>query len=738
LKCFAGCTLESIMGTLGLKLADLFPPRTGNGADPKGRIVATHDYTDEAGKLLFQCVRYEPKDFKQRRPDPQRPGTWVWNLKDTRRVLYRLPDVLAGLKKGRTIFVVEGEKDCDALAKAGFVATCNPMGAGKWLPEHAETLRGAKRVVVIPDKDEPGRRHAQAVVSSLQAAAKKVVLIELPDRAGHAVKDTADWFSAGGTAKELKTIVETAPEFVPRPDRPARPPLSVAAEYLPVQEEPNLTAVQPYTPPPLDLLPADLQDFVLSASESLSVERSYILLPLLSALGTAVGNSRIVQLKPGFIQPPIIWSAFVGRTGSKKSPALDLATLAVHERERALILQNREARRVHEEEMAKWETASRSQRGPRPAPPVNATVLLDDLTLAALASTLAENPRGLLVKKDELSHWFASFDQFHDAPGSDVSRWLSLHTGVLFAYDRKTNRECHRLFDPRVCITGGIQPKVLRRCLTEDFFDRGLPARFVFAWPPSQPDRWTEATVPDVLRQATSRVFERLFGLQPDQMETGECLPKVIALDGEAKEEFITFYNSVAAEAADASEREEAAWNKITGYAARFALIGHLTRGDHERITQETMRAATRLARWFGDEAARIYALLAELAEATPLRVLAEYISRKSGTVTVRDLITNYRPLKNQSAQAEAQLNQLVASGQGEWLPETTTPRGGRPSRAFCLFAASDPCLRLQNPQIPQQNGGFADADSRVTLQGEVAEGAASPAAVPDDELLPV
>jgi 5S rRNA maturation endonuclease (ribonuclease M5) len=231
LKCFAGCTLESIMGTLGLKLADLFPPRTGNGADPKGRIVATYDYTDEAGKLLFQCVRYEPKDFKQRRPDPQRPGTWVWNLKDTRRVLYRLPDVLAGLKKGRTAFIVEGEKDANALAGAGFVATCNPMGSGKWLPEHTETLRGAKRVVVIPDKDEPGRRHAQAVASSLQAVAKKVVLIELPDRAGHAVKDTADWFCAGGTAEELKAIVETAPEFTPTSEpRPCKAD-SVASEY---------------------------------------------------------------------------------------------------------------------------------------------------------------------------------------------------------------------------------------------------------------------------------------------------------------------------------------------------------------------------------------------------------------------------------------------------------------------------------------------------------------------------
>ena len=292
-----------------------------------------------------------------------------------------------------------------------------------------------------------------------------------------------------------------------------------------------------------------------------------------------------------------------------------------------------------------------------------------------------------------------------------------LHTGVLLAFNRKTNRECFRLFHPRVCISGGIQPKILRRCLTEDFFDRGLPARFLFAWPPGRQDQWTEATVPEGIHKATLRIFERLFGLQPGESEPGDWQPILVTLAGEAKNEFVAFYNSVAANAMEVSDREEAAWNKISGYGARLALIGHLACSNSDCIAPDTMRSATLLARWFGNEAARIYALLAEPSGAALLRRLAEHITRKGGVTTVRDLATNYRPLKNQSDLAELQLNQLLVARLGEWLPEITSARGGRPSRRFRLFTTPAGCLRLQNPKISSESAGSADADRSAAAQ---------------------
>jgi len=147
-------------------MTDLFERSNGKG---KSQIAATYNYTDEGGDLLFQAVRMEPKDFRFRRPDGN--GGWIWNMKGVRRVLYNLPGVLATVADGGTVYVVEGEKDADrinALPDAGnIIATTNPGGAGKWRREYSEMLLGAN-VVIVQDKDDPGRKHARAVARSLK------------------------------------------------------------------------------------------------------------------------------------------------------------------------------------------------------------------------------------------------------------------------------------------------------------------------------------------------------------------------------------------------------------------------------------------------------------------------------------------------------------------------------------------------------------------------------------------
>jgi len=178
------------------------------------RIIATYDYIDESGKLLFQVVRLEPKTFRQRRPDGK--GGWIWSVGDVRRALYRLPDLKAAIELNKTIYVVEGEKDVHALLKHSLHATCNPGGANKWLPEYSEMLRGAD-VVVVPDNDESGRRHAEEVVAALYGTAHRVRVLNLPAVWADCPPkgDVSDWFEAGHTADELSVITAALPAWVP-------------------------------------------------------------------------------------------------------------------------------------------------------------------------------------------------------------------------------------------------------------------------------------------------------------------------------------------------------------------------------------------------------------------------------------------------------------------------------------------------------------------------------------------
>jgi predicted P-loop ATPase/5S rRNA maturation endonuclease (ribonuclease M5) len=167
-----------------------------------GPMVATYDYTDEAGKLLFQATRHHPpKDFRQRQPDGR--GGWIGNLKGVRRVLYRLPELGAA----KTVLICEGEKDVDAARALGFVATCNPMGAEKWQAEYSESLKG-KDVFILPDNDAAGERHARQVGTALKDKAASIRVLMVP-----AGKDLSDWIAAGATRADIHQALSIAPTF---------------------------------------------------------------------------------------------------------------------------------------------------------------------------------------------------------------------------------------------------------------------------------------------------------------------------------------------------------------------------------------------------------------------------------------------------------------------------------------------------------------------------------------------
>jgi len=207
IHCHAGCETAAILEKLDLKPKDLFLnplPKTVKTGKPE--VVATYDYRDEAGKILFQTVRFQPKDFRQRQPGPG--GAWSWTLKGVKLVPYRLPEILKEL----SVFIVEGEKDVANLVAIGIPATCNPMGAGKWRDEWGPYFEG-KEVAIIPDNDEPGRKHALDVARKLHSHAKSVKIVAIPETGG--VKDVSDWLARGGNKEKLLAIAEKAPTWEP-------------------------------------------------------------------------------------------------------------------------------------------------------------------------------------------------------------------------------------------------------------------------------------------------------------------------------------------------------------------------------------------------------------------------------------------------------------------------------------------------------------------------------------------
>ena len=202
---------NDILKAVGLTLKDLFPPMPGR---TKGRseITATYDYKDAAGKLLYQVCRKSDKGFVQRRPDGK--GGWTWNLNNTPRVLYRLPELLKA-DPTAWIIVAEGEKDVDNLRAVGLTATTNSGGAGKWDKLSDDSALHSRRVAVLPDNDDQGREHAAQVARALHGKAAEVRVLELPNLPEQG--DVSDWLQNGGTREKLLALVGGSAAYAPPP-----------------------------------------------------------------------------------------------------------------------------------------------------------------------------------------------------------------------------------------------------------------------------------------------------------------------------------------------------------------------------------------------------------------------------------------------------------------------------------------------------------------------------------------
>jgi hypothetical protein len=240
-------------------------------------------------------------------------------------------------------------------------------------------------------------------------------------------------------------------------------------------------------------------------------------------------------------------------------------------------------------ELAAWEATPKKERGKKPEKPPRLTCLMDDATIEAVALRLNDNPRGGALVKDELSHWFESFDQYHDRGGADVSRWLSIWNGFFFALDRVTEGRSYRIKNPRLSITSNVVPEVFKRLLTDDYFERGLPARFLFAMPPrNQPRKWIDKSIPAEIKKEMHELFDNLAALRGEYDKHHEERPRpiLLGLSGEAEKVFEGFYNECARRAFEANPREAAQWSKLSAYSARLALGRPIDVGSQDKRDQ--------------------------------------------------------------------------------------------------------------------------------------------------------
>jgi hypothetical protein len=571
LICRADCDLKDIVEALDLGVVDLFAhnerpgPKakkaTGKSKSEERTLTADElpagtywEFTSPAGEVLY-IQRHKREYYRKVGED-----RWKKGLEGVAQVLYRLPELIDGVRAGKTIYHLEGPKDVEtARERLGVVATTSGS-TSSWRTEFKSYYVGAD-VVVVPDNDGPGHKYAQKVAGDLLPVARSVKVVTLPDldEAG----DLTDWLEGEHTPEELSRLVGTTAVYGPEEEAPWSDPMPV---------EVKLPDVMGFD---LSLLPAPLRGWVKDVSERMDNAP-----PDFAAAATVVVAAallgRKVSIRPkrqdDWIVVPNLWGGLVGPPASMKTPALEQAikpvrrlaaeaqevhqaALKKHELDMMVVSARRDAMQKKLKDTARKVAESKASTGnledireeieeiEEPDVPREMRYMTNDATIEKIAEILRDKPDGILYYRDELMGWLRSLDK----AGREADRAFYLEAwngNGSFSVDRIGRGSLHV---PAVCVSvlGGIQPGPLTTYVTDALEEAekadGLLQRFqVLVYPDlrgyAPVDRWPDLEA----KNRAYNVFKNLASFDAEAFgavaDDGEV--PYVRFDHEAQEVF--------------------------------------------------------------------------------------------------------------------------------------------------------------------------------------------------------
>jgi hypothetical protein len=685
LYCHAGCETEEVLKQAGLRMSDLFPPDGREGGKgrkaPAGKIVAEYDYRDGQGNLLYQAVRYEPKSFKQRRPDGK--GGWMWNMQGVRRVLYRLPELLA-LRPGGTVFSVEGEGVADLAWDLGIPATTVVGGArSPWLDEYTAALK-PHHVVHLPDNDDPGRAHVADKLSNTAGQVASSRVLELPGLPEKG--DLRDWLEANGWTRDLfgdhspgatakkrrlreKLLALVAHLAKPWEGPPAGPaggwsPAAGARDRVSGKKDPppwgELVLVEPTEdgpPYPVDRLPGAVGPWVRGVATNSQTPPDLPAMIVKSALATALAKKAVIQPypdNPDYTEPANVWTCTPMPSGNRKTFVVEEARAPFYdflkefrEERRFAIAANQEAAEAqkkrkdalvdklaledpgsekYEKVKAQLEDCLRKAAGIDTYVP---RYFADDVTPERLAELMDQHKGRIAVLSDE----GVVFDHFSGIyskrPNLDV--YLKGHCGSTLNRDRQGGGAEIEVERPALTLGISPQPQVIQGLSDKDRLQgRGLLARFLWSFPRSlmgerdcEPD-----PIPRKYKQQYAALIGRLLAWDPKA-------PVVVVPEPDAYELWLERTRGVEGQLGEGGPlgvvgiQEWAA--KLSGAIARIALLFHcvLEKDPARPLAKDTMARALAVGEYLVPHARIAFKVLRTDPQAEGARVLQGWILRR-------------------------------------------------------------------------------------------------------------
>ena len=335
-------------------------------------------------------------------------------------------------------------------------------------------------------------------------------------------------------------------------------------------------------PLPVDIFPVPAARLIRDGAKAIGCAPDFLGLTVLAVAGAAIGRSVSLRIKDGYFASPVFYIANISKPGDGKSPAMNAVVRPFWKIDEAEHKRFKEAMEEYDQAKDAFELAKKTRTRPTQGkakrakfqnaeatveiddlddfdlsaellPPIRPSLgrcVVDDATTESLALILADNPRGLLLAKDELTALMGSLNQYKSGKGTDRQFFLSSWSGSPIVVDRKGNigREPIRVPHPHLGIVGGMPPDMLGELAEARCRDDGFIDRMLFAYPDPMPKLdWSDEGIPRETSEDWAEIITALWKC-PLAVSEGKESPQVIKFTPSAKEAWRAWYNSHQAE----------------------------------------------------------------------------------------------------------------------------------------------------------------------------------------------
>ena len=363
---------------------------------------------------------------------------------------------------------------------------------------------------------------------------------------------------------------------------------------------------------PLEIFPKAIRDIIEALEEYENYNVDFTSASFLTVFAAAMGNTWSVRFMTGWVSRPIIYMVLVGSPSCGKTPPLQQAVAP-------LLKLDGEYDMIYCKEMEtyrQWERMSAKQREKHSLPeamkmPQRKCHVVVDSTVEALIGALRDNPRGVLIYKDEIDSLLSNFNRYN---GSDEGYFLSLFSGTPFKYSRKSNNEHIFLANPYCSIIGTTQPGRLGEQFGGKRMMNGFSSRFLKVYPEiDKMPSWNDTAMPDGVLEEWERIIRRVITVTPSTDQEGKATSIELMFSQDAKLRIIQWKDAVnnKAYAETDSDAVRALCGKLETYLIRFCLviqIMHCICGESgmDKIEPGTAELAIRLTEYFRNMESRI------------------------------------------------------------------------------------------------------------------------------------